>query len=240
MKKYSVLVVDDEAQNIELAELILKKEGYDLFFAKDYTSTFKLLYLETIDVLVLDLMLLDIDGFSILKELKVDERYKDIEVIVVSALNDEQSKSRAMSLGACAYISKPYDIISLKSKVKETLKKSKKNRLNIKEFLDKSFKDIYKNLGEEKKKKYIIEFLKEDGCGLELSLQMSYLSWFSEAKGKDFYLNEKSLRPLSFILVGEASLDILQSCMNKILIKPYLKGLNLEEDALFQSAPLYF
>jgi len=238
MKNHSVLIVDDESQNIELAELILKKEGYDLFFAEDYYSASKLLESENIDVLVLDLMLPDVDGFSILKKMKSDERYKEIEVIVVSALNDEESKSKALSLGAHAYITKPYDIISLKSKVKQTLKKSKLSQLNIEKFLQESFENISKNLNDKQKKKYIMEFLASNE--LDLSLVMSYLSWFSTNEHKDFCLNEKYLRNMSFTLVGEPSLDRLQSSMNKVLIRPYLKGLNIEEEELYNSASSYF
>ena len=143
------------SKNIELAEVILKKEGYNLFFAMDAAEVSQVLSTHNIDVIVLDLMLPDIDGFSILKTIKGNSKYANIEVIVVSALNDLHSIEKAKELGASDYICKPYDIISLKLKVKEILKRSKLQKFDIERFLDEKFTTM---VLDEKNKKSIRYF----------------------------------------------------------------------------------
>jgi len=240
MHNGNVLVVDDELQNIELAELILKKEGYTLFFACEGKEAFTLLHQHDIHVLVLDLMLPDVDGFTILKELKSDPRYKNIEVIVVSALNDVGSIERAKALGATAYINKPYDIISLKSKVKESLKQYKLTSLDIESFLDESFEQMSLHLDEVRIKSSVIEFLTEPSMDVELCIVMQYLQWFCSDEENCFLMNAKALRHKEYKLVGEKTLDKLQSCMNKILIRSSIKDKSLILEDLFKSSTVYF
>ena len=239
-KNSTVLVVDDEIKNIELAEVVLKKEGYSLFFAMNGKEAIELIHQHKIHVLVLDLMLPDTDGFAILKEIKSDPRYENIEVIIVSALNDEVSMQKAKTLGACSFLSKPYDIISLKSKVKESLKHSQHNSADIEAFLDKRFKEMHLFLDEKKTKESVIEFLKEPNINLELSLIMNYLNWFCEDSERVFSLNAKVLRHNEYRLVGESTLDQLQSCMNKVLIRSSIKDSGLLPEELFKSSSLYF
>ena len=238
LEKYSVLVVDDEVQNIELAEVILKKEGYSLFFAMNADETMHILGKEDIDVVVLDLMLPDIDGFAVLNNIKTNVIYKDIQVIVVSALNDEQSITKALDLGASAYVNKPYDIISLKSKVKEILQRSRLHKLDIESFLDKKFATML--LDEKKKKECIVEFLKEPIDTIALPLVMAYLHWFSKESPDDFEFNNKCLNCEKHALVGEPTLDFLRSRMNKILIASFFEGMLINEEELYKNSSKYF
>lgn len=119
---YAVLVVDDEPQNIELADLVLRKEGYRLFHAENGEEAWKVLKQHTIHVIVLDLMMPKLNGFEFLERIKADETYKLIPVLVVTALGEESNRNRALSSGADAYLVKPYDIIDLKMRVKAMLK----------------------------------------------------------------------------------------------------------------------
>lgn len=118
----TVLIVDDEPQNIELAQIVLQKEGYELLYAKDGHEALELLRSRSVNVLVLDLMMPGLSGFEVLEQLKHDDNLKSLPVLVVTALGQEENRNRAMRLGADAYLVKPYDIIDLKMRVKAMFK----------------------------------------------------------------------------------------------------------------------
>ena len=112
-----ILIDDDEVQNRELAEIVLKKEGYELFFANDGEEALLLVKEHYFALLILDLMMPKIGGFEVMQALQESES----KIIIVSALSDDESKKRAFSLGADAYIEKPYDIFTLKNEVRSLL-----------------------------------------------------------------------------------------------------------------------
>jgi len=119
--KAHVLVVDDEIQNLELARIILLKEGYTLSFASSGHEALACVRSESIDVIVLDLFMPEVDGFEVLKQVRV--LYPSLPVIVVTAYTDTQSHERALALGANETLTKPYDIIELKQRVNTLVKK---------------------------------------------------------------------------------------------------------------------
>ena len=114
-----ILIVDDEEQNLELAKIILNKEGYMLHFAHNGEEALHALANNPIDVMVLDLFMPKMDGFETLSRLRSNDL--DLPVIVVTAYTDEESHNRALDLGANDVITKPYDIIELKQHVKKML-----------------------------------------------------------------------------------------------------------------------
>lgn len=114
-----ILIVDDEEQNIELAKIILLKEGYNLYFANNGIDALEMIANHPIDVVVLDLFMPKLDGFETLSMLRKDN--KTLPVIVVTAFTDDESHVRALSLGASDVMTKPYDIIALKQRVKNML-----------------------------------------------------------------------------------------------------------------------
>lgn len=120
--KPTVLIIDDEPQNIELADIVLQKEGYRLLHAEDGIEALEVLENEHVQVIVLDIMMPKLNGFELLERLKNDERLKLIPVLVVTALGETAHQNMAKSLGADAYLIKPYDIIDLKMRVKAMLK----------------------------------------------------------------------------------------------------------------------
>lgn len=221
---HNVLVVDDEKQNIELASIILKKEGYKLYFAHDGESAFKIIKEKHLDVIVLDLMLGTISGFDILQDLKSNPRTSAVKVIVVSALNDHASIEKAQELGADGYISKPYDIISLKSTVKELLRASHISNFDVDGYLHNFFNEI--RLDERARKNLCTDFLQEDELDLiPLHVRLEFLVDFSR-RTEDL---------MSFKLEGSHTYKILQNAMNKLVVKKYSKVTALEYRDLFRS-----
>ncbi len=154
----TILIVDDEEQNIELARIVLHREGYTLFSATGAKEALDILNNKKIDVLVLDLMMDEMDGFEMLAHLR--EKNSEIKTIVVSALSDDETISRARTLGAQGYLSKPYEILSLKKEVAQLLLK----HIDIEEF----FESMALYLTEEKRYQLSRDFFTQATFSLEL------------------------------------------------------------------------
>jgi len=207
-----------------LASIILKKEGYQLYFAHDGESAFKIIKEKHLDVIVLDLMLGTISGFDILQELKSNPDTSAVKVIVVSALSDDASIEKAQELGADGYISKPYDIISLKSTVKELLRASHINNFDFENYLHHFFNEI--RLDEMERKNLCTDFLQEHEIDfIPLHVRLEFLVDFS-TRAEDL---------MGFKLEGSQRYKILQNTMNKLVVKKYSKVTALEYRDLFRS-----
>ncbi len=123
-----ILIVDDKKMNLDLAEAILKKEPYKLIFANNGQEAIDIIQKEIVSLIILDIMMPIMDGFEVLKYLKEKEEFKNIPIIVVSALSDKDAIMNAVNLGADEYLIKPFDIIDLKLRVKNLIKI---NRFNL-------------------------------------------------------------------------------------------------------------
>jgi len=150
----NLLIVDDEVQNRELIEVILHKEHYALYFANDGEEALKILETQTIDLLLLDLLMPKVDGFETLKHLKT-KNIPQPKVIIITALGDEPNKALAEDYKVDGYVQKPYDIIDLKQQIKKVLEKEvDKKEIDTNEqlkklclkFLDESQADVMKDL----------------------------------------------------------------------------------------------
>jgi DNA-binding response OmpR family regulator len=76
------------------------------------------------DIIILDLMMPGMDGFEFCEKIKADSQYKDIPVIVVSALPSSSNRTRLLSMGAADYIQKPFDSSELVNRIEEVLNTS--------------------------------------------------------------------------------------------------------------------
>ena len=120
-----VLVIDDEQTCHSILSLILRAEGYQMVSA--YGGGEGLAYLRTanksdINIVFLDLMMPDMYGISVLKEIKADRSLADLPVIVQSANYDINERTKALELGAANFLKKPYD----RKEINEILKKYKR------------------------------------------------------------------------------------------------------------------
>ncbi len=119
MKK--IVIADDEHKIVMTLEYAFRKAGYEVFIARDGSEVLELLKEEIPDVILLDIMMPNIDGYTTLTEIKKEEKYKDIKVIFLSAKAGENDIQKGLSLGADAYITKPYSIKKLTEKIEELL-----------------------------------------------------------------------------------------------------------------------
>ena len=117
MKK--ILIADDEHKIVMTLEYAFRKAGYEVFIVRDGSEVLELLKNETPDVILLDVMMPNVDGYTTISEIKKDEKYKDIKVIFLSAKAGEKDIQKGLELGADAYITEPYSIKKLTEKVEE-------------------------------------------------------------------------------------------------------------------------
>ena len=104
--KYKILIVEDEEEIVNLISNRLDKEKYDVRVALSGEKALHLVKTEEFDLVSLDIMLPEVDGLTICKELR--KKNKSTIIIIVSALDLSESKENAYSLGADDYIAKPF------------------------------------------------------------------------------------------------------------------------------------
>lgn len=118
-----ILVVDDSSTNIVLLEAILNGQGYQIETAQSVKEAFQVIKKETVDLILLDLLMPKVNGYDFLKELKISDSTKDIPVIIVSAVADPENKKKSIEMGALDFINKPIDIQEFLDKIEFILKK---------------------------------------------------------------------------------------------------------------------
>lgn len=117
----SVLVVDDEPRILDIIRLTLERAGFDVFEAEDgYTALEKARRIIP-DIVLLDLMLPDMDGYEVLKEIR---SVSNVPVIILTVKADEADKVRGLELGADDYITKPFGHRELVSRIKAVLRRA--------------------------------------------------------------------------------------------------------------------
>lgn len=115
MKK--ILIVDDEPNIVMSLEYTFKKNNFEVFIARDGQEALDILKNQLPDIIILDVMMPMVDGYSTLEQIKQDSRLEHCKVIFLSAKNKEKDIEKGLSLGANLYITKPF---SLKKLVEQT------------------------------------------------------------------------------------------------------------------------
>ncbi|HEX4264238.1 MAG TPA: response regulator [Verrucomicrobiae bacterium] len=108
--KPRVLVVDDESDFIQLLKYNLENQGFDILTASDGVQALNVARRELPDVVLIDLMLPDIDGFSVCEILRSQPSTSKVPIIVVSALDGEYVRSRGIQAGVACCFKKPVDM----------------------------------------------------------------------------------------------------------------------------------
>jgi len=104
----TVLVIEDDPRSIRLMELILRSQGYEAVMARNGREGLDAVRRRPFDVILLDLMLPEVDGFEVLRQLRNDPDLADVPVIITSARARPTTKEEAAELGANYYLTKPY------------------------------------------------------------------------------------------------------------------------------------
>lgn len=118
-----IYLVEDDKSIRNLVEYALREKGYEVRGFSDGSNIIDEVRNKNIDLLILDIMLPEKDGLSILKEIR---EFSNLPVIMLTARTDEFDKVTGLDLGADDYITKPFSILELISRVKAVLRRSKK------------------------------------------------------------------------------------------------------------------
>ncbi len=121
MQNFQILIVDDNEINRDMLARRLHRKDFNLSMAVDGRAALSMIQANRYDLILLDIMMPEIDGYAVLKYLKKDPRLRNIPVIIISALEGMDSVMQCMEIGADDYLTKPFDPEMLKSAVNRCL-----------------------------------------------------------------------------------------------------------------------
>ncbi|SKA76094.1 two-component system, OmpR family, alkaline phosphatase synthesis response regulator PhoP [Clostridium sp. USBA 49] len=130
MSQYKILIVDDEEHIQELIKFNLENVGYKVICAGNGIDALKLIKNEKPDLVLLDVMLPEKDGYDVCKEVRKDISVSNIPIIMITAKSEELDKILGLELGADDYITKPFSIRELLARVKAVLRRTSNNPID--------------------------------------------------------------------------------------------------------------
>ncbi|HWN42877.1 MAG TPA: response regulator, partial [Thermoanaerobaculia bacterium] len=120
-----ILVVDDSEENRDMLARRLRRHGHEVLTAAGGQSGLDVLARTPVDLVLLDVMMPDLDGYAVLQQIKGDPARRDIPVLMISALDELESVVRCIQLGADDYLGKPFDPVLLQARVGACLEKKR-------------------------------------------------------------------------------------------------------------------
>ena len=117
-----ILVVDDEELNLEFFEVMLSKLGFNVEKAGDGFEALEKVKRFFPDLIILDVIMPRMSGWELLKTLKADPKYREIPIIMLSALNDVKEKVEGFELGIEDYITKPFNFSEVLARIRAALR----------------------------------------------------------------------------------------------------------------------
>ncbi len=116
--RHTVFIVDDVPQNVQVAATALREEGYNVAFATSGPEALERIPVVQPDVILLDVMMPQMDGFQVCQQLKRNASVSAIPIIFLTALNDSDSVVQGLSIGGVDYVTKPFNTAELIARVR--------------------------------------------------------------------------------------------------------------------------
>ena len=116
-----ILIVDDDLETIRLIGMVLQRQGYQIVTATNGTEALSLALKEQPNLILLDLMMPDMDGYETLREIRKDARFRSLPILALTAKAMKGDRETIMAHGFDGYISKPIDAELLKKILHEAL-----------------------------------------------------------------------------------------------------------------------
>jgi len=129
-KKYCILIVDDEKSNIIALTSILSPH-YRVLALRDSSETLSLAEKENPDVILLDILMPELDGYEVIKMLKENEKTRDIPVIFITGLDSAEAEELGLQMGAADYIIKPFHSAIVRMRVQNQIELNLKEELRL-------------------------------------------------------------------------------------------------------------
>ncbi|WP_368031536.1 hybrid sensor histidine kinase/response regulator [Arcobacter sp. s6] len=121
-KKYTVLIIDDKKENLKYLNEILKEENYNIKASTNAIFAINSSKINPPQLILLDIKMPDLNGFEVCNLLKKEDNLKEVPIIFISALDDLESKVKALNIGGVDYITKPFEKEEVKARIKTQLK----------------------------------------------------------------------------------------------------------------------
>jgi len=116
-----ILVVDDDPYILMSLEFLMKKNGFDVMVARNGTEALEIVEKQVPDIVLLDIMMPDVDGYAICKHIKSSKKLKEAKVVFMSAKSKETDIQKGYDLGASLYVTKPFSTRQLLKQVQELI-----------------------------------------------------------------------------------------------------------------------
>lgn len=120
-----ILVVDDDAAINELIKINLELIGYEVITAQDGIKGYALVKQEQPDLVVLDVMMPEVDGYTVAKRIRENNETKDLPILMLTALGQIEDKVKGFDIGVDDYLVKPFEMEELRVRVRALLKRNK-------------------------------------------------------------------------------------------------------------------
>ncbi len=121
MSRKTILIVDDELSILVPLQFLLEKEGYTAKLAQSGKDAINKIAEVQPDLILLDIMLPDLDGYEIYHMIRQREEWKSIRIIFITAKNREADMAKGLAMGADAYITKPFSNTELINAIRELI-----------------------------------------------------------------------------------------------------------------------
>jgi len=105
---YKILVVDDNEFNVHLMDILLTKEKYQIVKAFSGKEALEKVHSDNPDLILLDIMMPEMNGYEVMCQLKADEKYRDIPILLLTAVSNPDDVVKGFKLGASDYVTKPF------------------------------------------------------------------------------------------------------------------------------------
>jgi len=114
--------VEDNEKDIRLIQNYLRGEPYNIILARNGEDAMYLVQNKKVDLILLDIILPNINGFEVASRLKEMEETKNIHIVFITAMHDEESKIKGIEMGTSDFLTKPFDSRELRIRIKNALK----------------------------------------------------------------------------------------------------------------------
>ena len=111
------MLIDDELENLLLLKQILTQRNYIVRMVKSGKIALQFMHKIKPDLILLDILMPDLDGYEVCQVIKKNSQYREIPIIFLSAVSDLGDKVKAFNLGACDYVTKPFEAVEVLARV---------------------------------------------------------------------------------------------------------------------------
>lgn len=119
--KNQILIVDDEPNIVLSLEFLMRKNNFEVLIGRNGTEAQNILSQEVPDLVILDIMMPDVDGYQICQEMRSNDKFNDTKIIFLSAKSNTADIEKGLEMGADLYVTKPFSTRKLMSDIKSLL-----------------------------------------------------------------------------------------------------------------------